>query len=67
MTTELNITARGILRGDVFELHGHTRQASKDAWPTRDGNVHVPFAGGGDAFIPENRPVTVSRTVPEPS
>lgn len=60
-TVVRHITARQIIRGDEFVLHGHARTADMPAWPTFGGNVHIRFAGGGDAFVLADRPVTVTR------
>ncbi|MFB7114098.1 hypothetical protein [Streptomyces sp. NPDC056291] len=62
MTTELQITARDIRRGDVFTLHGHERPAADNTWPTAlRGHVYVSFTDGGDAVIPAGRPIVVQR------
>lgn len=61
-TSELHITARDVRRGDVFTLHGHERTAADTVWPTAlRGHVYVKFDGGGDAVIPADRPLTVTR------
>ncbi|WP_405620341.1 hypothetical protein [Streptomyces sp. NBC_00076] len=60
---EEHITARQIRRGDVFVLHGHVRTADSPAWPSFDGHVHIGFVGGGDATVPADKPITVTRTV----
>lgn len=61
-TEQLNITARDIRAGDVFTLHGHERTAAHNTWPTAlRGHVHISFVGGGDAVVPADRPVTVTR------
>jgi glutaredoxin-related protein len=58
----LTVTARDIRAGDVFTLHGHERTATHSTWPTALRNhVHISFVGGGDAVIPADRPVTVTR------
>lgn len=63
MTAELHITARDIRAGDVFTLHNHVRRAAHSTWPTAlRGHVVVAFEGGGDAVIPADRPITVTRT-----
>ncbi|KUN16471.1 hypothetical protein AQJ23_45175 [Streptomyces antibioticus] len=62
-TVEENITARSVRRGDRFVLHGHERVAAGPAWPTGRSTVHIPFVGGGDAFISADRPLTVKRVV----
>ncbi|MFE0326275.1 hypothetical protein ACFW08_05600 [Streptomyces sp. NPDC058960] len=63
-TQQLHITARDIRAGDVFVLHGHVRTAADSTWPTAlRGHVHVRFADGGDAVIPADRPITVTRQV----
>jgi glutaredoxin-related protein len=65
-TAQLPITARDIRKGDVFVLHGHERTAAHNTWPTAlRGHVHVSFVGGGDAVIPADRPINVTRTVEE--
>ncbi|MGW1268143.1 hypothetical protein [Streptomyces sp. NPDC002491] len=61
MINELNITARQVRGGDVFVLHGHERTADGPAWPVGRGHVHIRFAGGGDAVISADRPLTVQR------
>jgi hypothetical protein len=64
VTTELHITARYIRAGDVFTLHAHERTAAHSTWPTAlRGHVHVAFVGGGDAVLPADRPITVTRTM----
>jgi hypothetical protein len=66
-TTDLSITARDIRRGDRFTLHGHERTAAVNTWPTAlRGHVYVRFVDGGDAVIPADRPITVTRTVEAP-
>jgi hypothetical protein len=58
----LTVTARDIRAGDVFTLHGHERTATHSTWPTALRNhVHISFVGGGDAVVPADRPVTVTR------
>jgi hypothetical protein len=58
----LTVTARDIRAGDVFTLHGHERTAAHSTWPTALRNhVHISFVGGGDAVVPADRPVTVTR------
>jgi hypothetical protein len=62
-TTELHITASEIRRGDVFTLHGHEHTAIWPAYVTFGNHVHLKW-DGGDATIPADRPLTVTRTVP---
>lgn len=57
------VAARQIRRGDIFTLHGHTRTADSPAWPSTAGHVHVRFVGGGDATLPEDYELVVSRIV----
>jgi glutaredoxin-related protein len=58
----LTVTARDIRAGDVFTLHGHERTATHSTWPTALRNhVHISFVGGGDAVIPADRKVVVTR------
>jgi hypothetical protein len=58
----LTVTAREIRAGDVFTLHGHERTATHSTWPTALRNhVHISFVGGGDAVIPADRFITVTR------
>ncbi|GAB1326909.1 hypothetical protein [Streptomyces sennicomposti] len=59
---ELHITARDILAGDVFTLHDHEREAADTTWPTAlRGHVVIRFTDGGDAVVPADRPITVTR------
>jgi hypothetical protein len=64
-TFELDITARQLRPGDVFVLHGHERTADGPAWPVRNNHVHIRFAGGGDATIGADYPLTVTRPMGE--
>ncbi|MGW1547459.1 hypothetical protein [Streptomyces sp. NPDC002346] len=58
----LPIPARDIRAGDVFTLHGHERTAARSTWPTALRNhAHISFVGGGDAVVPADRIITVTR------
>lgn len=66
-TAQVHITARDIRRGDRFILHGYERVAANSTWPLAlRGHVHIEFEGGGDAIVPADRPITVTRSVPAP-
>ncbi|MFE7397982.1 hypothetical protein [Streptomyces sp. NPDC057557] len=57
----LTIPARDIRRGDVFDLHRHTRTAAHDAYPYIRGSVGIPLEGGGVAYLPKGEEIHVSR------
>ncbi|CAM5410864.1 putative protein OS=Streptomyces microflavus OX=1919 GN=Smic_80600 PE=4 SV=1 [Streptomyces microflavus] len=63
--TAILIPARDIRRGDEFDLHRHTRTAFRDAVKTTDGSIRVALTNGGEAYLPADREIRVSRPVTE--
>ncbi|WP_097964548.1 hypothetical protein [Streptomyces sp. or20] len=63
--TTILIPARDLRRGDEFELHRHTRTAAYDAVKTTRGSIRVAFTNGGEAFLPADQEIRVSRPTGE--
>ncbi|MFJ6237991.1 hypothetical protein ACIQH0_28380 [Streptomyces griseus] len=59
------IPAREIRRGDEFDLHRHTRTAAYDAVKTTHGSIRVAFTNGGEAYLPADHEIRVSRPTGE--
>lgn len=59
--TTLLIPAHKIRRGDEFDLHRHTRTAAYDAVKTTRGSIRVAFTNGGEAYLPADHEIRVSR------
>lgn len=59
------IPAREIRRSDEFDLHRHTRTASRDAVKTIRGSIRVAFTDGGEAYLPADQEIRVSRPTGE--
>ncbi|GAA3018847.1 hypothetical protein [Streptomyces fulvorobeus] len=57
----VTIPARQIRRGDEFDLHRHTHTASGHAHMAPRDSVRIPLEGGGEAFLPKDREIRVSR------
>ncbi|EHM24271.1 hypothetical protein SPW_7365 [Streptomyces sp. W007] len=63
--TTLLIPARDLRRGDEFELHRRTRTAAYDAVKTIRGSIRVAFTNGGEAYLPADQEIRVSRPTTE--
>ncbi|MGW6638524.1 hypothetical protein [Streptomyces cyaneofuscatus] len=63
--TTLLIPARDIRRGDEFDLHRHTRTAARDAVKSVHGSIRVAFTNGGEAYLPADHEIRVSRPTTE--
>ncbi|MFD5198860.1 hypothetical protein ACFWM7_01560 [Streptomyces sp. NPDC058375] len=63
--TTILIPAREIRRGDEFDLHRHTRTAAYNAVKTIRGSVRVALADGGEAYLPADHEIRVSRPTGE--